>query len=44
MFTRINSGKGLQTLTGHTGLLKFWDTDNKEGNCSSTIENDTASV
>ena len=36
--------KGLQTLTGHTGLLKFWDTDNKGGNWSSTIGNDAASM
>ena len=41
---RLTAGKGLQTLTGHTGLLKFQYTDNKERNCSSTIENGTASV
>ena len=34
-------GKGLQTLTGHTGLLMFQCTDNKGGNWPSTIENDT---
>ena len=36
--------KGLQTLTGHTGALKFQYTDNERGNWSSTIENDTASM
>ena len=36
-------GKGLQTLTGHTGLLKFRYNDNKGGNWLSNIENDAAS-
>ena len=32
MFTRINRGKSLQTLTGHTDLLEFLQADNKGGN------------
>ena len=34
----------VQTLTGHTGLLKFRYTDHKGRNWSSTIENDTNSA
>ena len=37
----LTGGKVLQTLTGYTGLLKFWYSDNKGGNWSSTIENNT---
>ena len=40
----LAGGKGFQTLTGYTGLLKFWYIDNKAGNWSPTIENDTALV
>ena len=40
----LTGDKDLQTLAGHVGLLKFWYTDNKGGNWSSTVENNAASV
>ena len=38
----LTESKSLQIFTGDTGLLEFRYTDNKGGNWSPTIENDTA--